>query len=1229
MKREDAFNDIFTNPISGEEYNIFSDNSFGKRLDWEVGKSEDGKETVRPVNVSFRDIDLSKLDSVDLPEGVSAAEVKGFSVAQITAGKIDFENTGHNGYEWDKSDFYILSPDLKCVAVIKDNTFGMEEGMSIKDVIPFSKNSENKINDMINDNKNAIADLLDRSGIDAGSKNVGKVIFDVSGTLEAKIGDVIRLEKGESNADIADKYVNDVLDMKLDCIEAVHQADMVIASYAKEKIDGNGETADDSFKAVSEAVLLKQGALSELPELNDLIIDLGINNELKDELDKNKFIEIEKKYTEIKEDMSGISVLSKSDGFKDKLTAIIDNSNSKATEKIQVESREGKIDVLRNETGIRYINPEGNTIEISRDTKNIANHYMEILSAAHCTDEKKEDLFASSALMIGESDGTMQGDINNLYEVKEYILNHYEDAFNEFDSFISVSENGVAIESSEVRNVELEVSQIIRDGVADRLEEDTDKVDNDIDKMEVATTTDAKPDVESVNDKEKQEAAVANNTIESYKEHFEETTEKLDATILKYGNVSRRFVSTKAMELSRMIDAKRLGYGMNEIGMTQKLYGGYTREERVLMDRKIYAADIVFTAMDMLHANILDEAAYRIVGNILIGIENFICKDRDSVIENDSVDKESNDNKIDNKKDDVEIEQEAIEQPDYDAIPEGTEYFDIDPTEHDSVIQSDVSDNDKVDLDNQDNTESDKIDEVSQDDKDNVGKQENEENATKDEKNNTDTDTDKIENITKDDSKDDEDNFKVLESDNEKFDNDIKDAEIEKTDKIDENTLEKDIVQRQEDINDNIEQKADNNTEISNIEESAEPDLEVDTFEKDIVDNENLDFETSEIKVDSKNSDKDVEKDDKDSVVDAAADEESDQIEKEQEQDKISEEKIDEESNAEKVDNEQEIEGKESQEDSVSEGKDKDNPQEENLIELNNGIDNEDDDIEEKNDTSADSIQDKLETEVKKLAADEESEESSKKKDDATDNAFNEVENGLNNIENYGNEIDTIKDVISSNSADHEDIARALEDVPAELQSDAVKAAFDDAVASGNEADTLLDSLSIITDEISINDTNGLDPFELNDYKGQLDESLISRGDADAVNSWNYDIEPEQRGSSDINDASVNDISYDSEALMYYTDPVQFEQDFINDISNDINEIIDNTFKDAVDNDNLNDVSNDSDLIEKQPDDILNDADDTMMNDFEKNQVDIEIQEQDDSLNPGDIDTEDLADAIE
>ena len=74
MKREDVFNDIFTNPVSGEEYNIFSDNGFGKRLDWEVGKSEDGKKTVRPINVSFREIDLSKLDSADLPEGVSPSE---------------------------------------------------------------------------------------------------------------------------------------------------------------------------------------------------------------------------------------------------------------------------------------------------------------------------------------------------------------------------------------------------------------------------------------------------------------------------------------------------------------------------------------------------------------------------------------------------------------------------------------------------------------------------------------------------------------------------------------------------------------------------------------------------------------------------------------------------------------------------------------------------------------------------------------------------------------------------------------------------------------------------------------------------------------------------------------------------------------------------------------------------------------------------------------------------
>ena len=116
MKREEAFSEIFTNPATGEEYNIFTDETYGKRLEWNVGTSEDGKETVKPVNISFREIDLSKLDSVELPKEVSPEDIKGYTVAQITAGKVDFESTGHNGYEWDKSDFYVLSPDMKCVS---------------------------------------------------------------------------------------------------------------------------------------------------------------------------------------------------------------------------------------------------------------------------------------------------------------------------------------------------------------------------------------------------------------------------------------------------------------------------------------------------------------------------------------------------------------------------------------------------------------------------------------------------------------------------------------------------------------------------------------------------------------------------------------------------------------------------------------------------------------------------------------------------------------------------------------------------------------------------------------------------------------------------------------------------------------------------------------------------------------------------------------------------------
>lgn len=1249
MKREDVFNDIFTNPVSGEEYNIFSDNGFGKRLDWEVGKSEDGKETVRPINVSFREIDLSKLDSADLPEGVSPSDIKGFTVAQITAGKIDFENTGHNGYEWDKSDFYVLNPSLECVAVIKDNTFGMEEGMSIKDVIPFSKNSENKINDMINDNKNAIADVLDRGGLDAGSKNVNKIIFDVSGTLEVKLGDVIRAEKGESNADIADKYVNDILDLKLDCIEAVHQADMVIAAYSKEKTDNNGETGDDSFKAASEAVLLKQGALSELPQLNNLIIDLGINNELKDELGKNIFTEIDKKYAEIKEDVKGLSILSKSEDFKDKLSTLIESSNEKAGEKIQVEHREGKIDVLRNETGIRYINPEGNTIEISRDTKNIANHYMEILKASFCTEEKKEDLFASSALMIGESDGTMQGDINNLYEVKEYILEHYNDAFNEFDSFIGTSEDGEAIEKSQVHNDELEISQIIRDGVADRLEED--KVDKDIDKMEVVPLTDSKSNVDKSDnntDKYNRENAVTNDTLESYKEHFDETTEKLDATVLKYGSVSRRFVSTKAMELSRLIDAKRLGYSMNETGMTQKMYGGYTKEERVLMDRKVYAADIVFTAMDMLHTNLLDEVAYRVIGNIMIAVEDFICKDRDSKPEDDSVDKNTKDGK-ENENKDVENNSDDISddiKPEYfDFIPDDTEVYDIDPTEQDDADNKqtdlneeedkiDIKEDDKTASENADNPDSDPKDEPDKEEKDDTEKPDKD-SDTKDEKDRTDNESNKTEKQDKEDTKDKEDKedkSNDTEKDEEKSDKgNPKDTEIANSDKADndDKSSEQDNIQKSEELTENIETKSDDTADSPGREKDS-TDLDTEASEKEVVDEDFVE-ESSADKQDADDVEKDGEKEEKDDVVDAAADEENEQIDKEQEEDKVSE-KDSPDTDKDQTDNEHDNQERddEVQKDAVSDEKDKENELSESTSDLNDSdINNTDDDDNESDENAtADDIQDSVDQAVKKMAADEKTEDVLKRNDDTTDNAITEVENGLGNIEDYGEEIDTLKDVISSESADHEDIARALEDVPIELQSDAVKAAFDDAVASGDGAETLLDSLSIITDELSTRATNGLDPFELNDFKEQLDDSLISRGDADAVNSWEYDIDPAQKDTVNINDFGINDITYDSDALMYYTDPMQFEENFMNDITNDINDIIDNTIRDAAANDNSNDVSNDSDLVEQKPDDVEVKPDDAMIDDFEQRQNDFDTGGQRNDMTPGSIDMDELAEAL-
>lgn len=247
--------------------------------------------------------------------------------------------------------------------------------------------------------------------------------------------------------------------------------------------------------------------------------------------------------------------------------------------------------------------------------------------------------------------------------------------------------------------------------------------------MEVVPLTDSKSNVDKSDnntDKYNRENVVTNDTLESYKEHFDETTEKLDATVLKYGSVSRRFVSTKAMELSRLIDAKRLGYSMNETGMTQKMYGGYTKEERVLMDRKVYAADIVFTAMDMLHTNLLDEVAYRVIGNIMIAVEDFICKDRDSKPEDDFVDKNAKDGK-ENENKDVENNSDDIKPENFDFVPDDIEVYDIDPTEQDDADnkQTDLNEEeDKIDIKEDDKTASENADNPDSDPKDEPDKEE-------------------------------------------------------------------------------------------------------------------------------------------------------------------------------------------------------------------------------------------------------------------------------------------------------------------------------------------------------------------------------------------------------------------------------------------------------------------------------------------------------------------------
>ena len=1155
MKREEAFAEIFKNPSTGQEYDIFSGDSYGKRLEWNVGTGENGTDTVKPVNLSFRDIDMEK---IGLDESrLAAPDIKGFSVVQMTAGKTDFENTKHNGYEWDKSDFYLVSPDMKCVAVIKDDNFGLAEGMSLKDAVPFTKNSETKIDVMVNDNKNAISDALDRNGLDAGSKAVNSLINEVAGLVEYKTGDEIRKEKGSGNAETADSYVNELIDMKMDCVEAVHQSDMVIMSYTKEKSD-NGEVTEKAFAGASQAVMVKHGALGLIPRINNMIDSLGVTHCLKDELDKDRFTAVEGKMSELRDDLKGVSVLSKSDEFKSVLNDSIEKSNESSVEKISTEYRENKMDVLRNETGLRYINPEGGTIEIGRDSKNVQNIYTEILKAAYCTEEKQEDILASSAMVMGQSDGTMQGDINLFYPVKYYILEHYKDGFKEYEAYMGTDKDGEKIELSEYKKDELELATVIRDGMADRLDL--------VEKEEKETdATDTESGAESSTDNEDVAEEKEPTEMEKRKEHFDKLSEKLDNQITQYRNVGRRFFSTKAMELSRLIDAKKLGYNIGEVTPGFRPYGNLTREEQVLMDRKIYAADIVIAAMDMLNTNVFNEVAYRVIGNILTAIEDFIGKEKtEDAVEKPEDEKDRTDNET---ADGVE---KNVNETDSDFIPD--DIYGIYEQEKDDADNSQTeNEKDSTDSDATDSADKDKENEKDAAETDNENDVENAETDEKDGSNDdstNDTMSDSVEKENTDTLTDTDDKSTADEEKNGYGEN--KDITEDTADLETEDSKNKDIIN--DSINDNISdsvEKEDTDT-LTNTDDKSTADEEKDEYggNNDVTDEaaENGETEQQDM-TDNENPDKDK----TGKEIPETDRTETDNMEKQETDDNPDTDKTD---SGETEDEKNDV-GAAAEADEMETEEEKPDTAEED----------DEADNEKENEDSAEAVQDKIDAETERRAdtmSDADTSDNGKDKDETVD-SMTDFTQDLSEQEQYREDINDLKDIINSESGDSDDMRRAIENIPEQMQNEAVTTAFNEAVDEGGNAGTLLDSLNIVTEGVAIHQDNGLNPFEMDGFKQNFDEKLGARssGDLEAVNSWTCEPDVSEGNAYDKTGYTPDydtGFAYDSEAMLYYEDPERFETEFVNDLMEQVNPLLDDIIKDA--QDNINDVSADDDYAD-------------------------------------------------
>lgn len=656
MALKNSFIEKFTNPLTNELYDIFKDIENPQKININDINNI-------PYKMSMYEIDLGKISKLGI-EGVNRSNLSTNFVCQITKGNIDFagdEKGGKfTGKDYENASLCLIDYKGEIISVIKDETQGFEAGINIKDCIELDEKSEKKIdNGLINNYGQKIQDVLSSSGLPATKNDINKMVDEINEHIDTSITFKIIDEQN-----LSDTYV----ELKMDAFEINSQADIILEQYTKDKTDGIKSEADTpviqaAFAKTEVAGIEKK--ISEAEEkkpFNPSNLTEAVDNDRIKAISEYK-LELGNAREEINEVIKGTKEETYSKGLQD----AIDRYNNSDRPKLKIEIKEDGLNVVRNERGMRKVDTNGDELHLGSNINSRQTFLAEICKAEYCDEDKIRDVFNEGVYEtnpkpgIGEDTRTYEEKIHNDDSFCDFILRHDGEGFDDIKEFSHIDKDGENIATIEFQKDFKVLCEDIGNGLMTKME--LDMIENNNDKPVVADVS-AENNIISVSPKNDIDTIDDTQQRALHQDKFFEISDKITAQNNKYATVGASFTSTKIMEFERLIEARMAGMSLSDVSLLRNANGGKMSPEMVMeLDRPVYIADCVCSFISVLHTNIFNEVAYRIIYNFFYGVEKIIT-------ETDSVDNNEN-SAIDNDKINIDNTTDDSTQNDLDSnIPD-------------------------------------------------------------------------------------------------------------------------------------------------------------------------------------------------------------------------------------------------------------------------------------------------------------------------------------------------------------------------------------------------------------------------------------------------------------------------------------------------------------------------------------------------------------------------------